>query len=156
MCSLIFAFLYWPAGSLLNASDRQAKNTVVMGITMVANILLNLVLVPELEAVGAAIAALAGNAVLFFGAFRATLDVTPFDRDGFLAQAWRILVSAGVMWLLIAFLLPLAHVVLLIPVGAAAYLMMLFLTRALTVQELRTFLAVVLRKGPVSDIVAQP
>jgi O-antigen/teichoic acid export membrane protein len=154
MFSLIFAFLYWPAGSLLNASDRQAKNTVVMGVTMVANIVLNLLLVPHLEAVGAAIAALAGNAILFAGAFRYALDVTPFDRAAFLSRAWRITASAAAMWVVITALSPFAHVMLLIPVGAAVYVALVFLTGGLSAREMRALANVLLRRGGVSDIVA--
>lgn len=156
MLSLVFAFLYWPAGSLLNASDRQAKNTTVMGITMVVNIALNLLLVPRFEAVGAAIAALVGNATLFFGAYAAARQVTPFDKAGFLSSAWRIVVSALVMLAALLLLAPFAHFLLLIPVAVVVYVSMIFLTGGLTLQELRTLANILLRRGGVSDIVPQP
>ena len=35
-------FLYFPVGSLLNASNRQKRNTANMGIAMVANVILHL------------------------------------------------------------------------------------------------------------------
>jgi O-antigen/teichoic acid export membrane protein len=66
--SLVFAYLYWPTGSLLNAADRQAANTAVMGATMVLNIALNAVLLPRLGAVGASWSSLASNALLFLAA----------------------------------------------------------------------------------------
>jgi O-antigen/teichoic acid export membrane protein len=156
MISLIFAYLYWPAGSLLNASDRQAKNTMVMGTTMVVNIILNLLLVPHFEAVGAAMAALAGNATLFFGAFIAARKVTPFDTAAFLSSVLRISASAVAMWAVLWALLPYAHFVLLIPVGVVVYVSMIFVTKGLTLHEMRTFVHILLRKGAVSDIVAQP
>lgn len=156
MISLIFAFLYWPAGSLLNASDRQAKNTTVMGVTMVTNIVLNLLLVPRFEAVGAAVAALAGNATLFLGAYLAARHVTLFDGAAFLASAARIAISALAMLVVLLLLAPFAHFLLLIPIGVVAYASMLFLTGGLTLREMRTLANILLRRGGVSDIVAQP
>ncbi len=156
MLSLVFAFLYWPAGSLLNAADRQAKNTTVMGVTMVVNVVLNLLLVPRLGAVGAAVAALVGNMVLFAGAFAYARNVTPFDGKAFASSAVRIVASALAMWAVLLLLAPFAHFILLVPIGVAVYVGAVFLTGALTVGEMRTLARILLRKGGVSDIVAQP
>jgi len=64
LVSLVFAFLDFPVGALLNASNRQNRQTLAMGVTMVVNILLNLLLLPRLGIVGASVAALAGNITL--------------------------------------------------------------------------------------------
>lgn len=64
---LVFIFLYFPVGALLNATDRQNVNTAFMGITMFANVGLNLVLIPHYGAVGASIAAVSTNAFLWLG-----------------------------------------------------------------------------------------
>jgi O-antigen/teichoic acid export membrane protein len=89
--SLVFAFLYWPVGSLLNAADRQKENTVVMGATMVLNIALNAILITRLEAVGAAWASLASNALLFFGAiYLVGRRVVPIEIGKMLNSSWRV------------------------------------------------------------------
>lgn len=155
MFSLIFAFLYWPAGSLLNATDRQAKNTLVMGCTMVGNIILNVALVPRLEAVGAAIAALAGNMILFFGAFLFAHAIAPWHRRILASSAVRSLFSGALMAAVVLVLRPSLDILLLIPVGGAVYVGSLLMTGAVTVDELRSLIRTVLRKGRgVSDIVA--
>ncbi len=63
--AVIPIFLNYPVGSLLNACDRQARNTFNMGLTMVLNIILNLILIPYYQHVGAALAALTSLTVLF-------------------------------------------------------------------------------------------
>lgn len=153
--SLIFAFLYWPAGSLLNACDRQAKNTLVMGITMVANIILNAVLVPALSAVGAAIAALIGNAILFMGAFLYARSITVFDSRKFAVVAAKVALSAAVMLAAVMYLKEMMNFVTVVPFGAVVYVGILLVTGALTVSEIKGIANIFLRKGRgVSDIVA--
>lgn len=55
---LIFAFLSFPVGSILNACDRQKTQTKILGATMIINIILNSVLIYFYSVVGASIAAL--------------------------------------------------------------------------------------------------
>ena len=43
--SLPLAFIYWPLGSMLNATDHQKTNAKIMGLTMLVNAGLNLVLI---------------------------------------------------------------------------------------------------------------
>lgn len=65
MASLIFAFASFPVGSVLNALHKQKVQTTIMGVVMLLNAGLNILLIPVLGAVGAAIAAVAGYVVLF-------------------------------------------------------------------------------------------
>ncbi len=68
--SLVFSFMSYPVGALLNASGFQKLQTAAMGCTLVINAVLNVVLIPRLGGVGAATSALIGNCVLFsIGAF---------------------------------------------------------------------------------------
>ena len=54
---LLFLFLDFPIGSLLNAADRQVLKTTLMGLTMVIIIVANLLLVPQFGPLGAALSA---------------------------------------------------------------------------------------------------
>lgn len=155
MFSLIFAFLYWPAGSLLNACDRQAANTRIMGITMVSNIAANALLVPKFAATGAAAAALLGNGILFGGAMLAAMRIAPIDKAKTFGSFARIALAALLMAAPLFFLQPYVHVAILVPLGAALYAGAVIGTGGMTVSEIKTFFAVFLRKGKrVSDIVA--
>lgn len=153
--SLIFAFLYWPAGSLLNACDRQGKNTVILGITMVSNILLNIYLIPRYGAVGAAGAALVGNFVLWAGAMYAVGSLAVYDRVVLLRTAFKITFAATFMALTTHLMSAAAPLLVRIIVGAVTYFVVLVGVGGISVAELRTLTDVFLHRGKkISDIVA--
>ena len=64
--ALIFIFLNFPLGSLLNACDLQAKNTRNMLISLVFSVVLNIILIPKFQVIGASIAVLSSNFLMFF------------------------------------------------------------------------------------------
>lgn len=53
--SLIFVFVTYINGSLLNAIDKQKLNTAILGSALVISIILNIILLPRLGIIGAAI-----------------------------------------------------------------------------------------------------
>jgi O-antigen/teichoic acid export membrane protein len=55
IAAIPFMFLTFPIGSLLNACDRQKKNTIIMGIVTAASIILNILLIPHYRALGASL-----------------------------------------------------------------------------------------------------
>ena len=65
MASLLFLFLNFPIGSLLNACDKQKINTMNMGITVGVSVILNLILIPKFQTVGASITVVATNFLMF-------------------------------------------------------------------------------------------
>ncbi len=152
--SLIFAFLYWPAGSLLNACDRQSANTLVMGTTMGVNILLNLILIPYLQSTGAAIAALIGNLILFVGAVVFAHRVVIIDFHNFISPVLRTLAAATIMALVILPLHDSPAVWLSVPLGIVTYAIALFALKGVSVPEVKTLVSLLLRRGKgVSDLV---
>lgn len=153
MASLVFAFLYWPAGSLLNACHREAKNTAVMGLTMGLNIVLNVLLIPRYSEIGAAVAALFGNFALFAGAFWFARHAAPLAGAKLLWTGLRILGCAAVMAAAIIAAMGKIHIAILVPAGAAVYLLALVATKTVTASELTKVASMFLRRGRgVSDI----
>ena len=140
---------------MLNACDRQAKNTLAMGVTMVSNIILNFLLVPMFAQTGAAIAALLGNAILCVLAMRSARDLVTLHPDRVFGRAARI-VGAGVAMSFVASIFePIAGLLLTIPLAAAVYVGGLFATRAVTKEEIMKVGNIFLGRGKgVSDIVA--
>ncbi len=63
--ALIPNFLDFPVGSLLNASGRQGTKTILFGIAMVVNFILNLFLIPRFGMLGAAWGSIVSLTVLF-------------------------------------------------------------------------------------------
>lgn len=135
MISLIFAFLYWPAGSLLNATDRQAKNTTIMGITMVTNIVANVFLIPRFGAVGAAYAALIGNITLCGLAHIVTYRSAPFSLPQLAGRIFRITAAAVVMGAAVTFVIAHVPLVIAVLIGAVTYPAAAFAFGAITTSD---------------------
>lgn len=150
LASLIFAFLDFPIGSLLNACNRQSIQTMAMGVTMVVNIILNLILIPKIGILGAALAALVGNFTLFLVGFCFVPQIIRLPDWRFWWKMLRILAAAGLMgWLIILVKKPLAdwlvpqgfvntafYFGVLIVFGAAVYFLLLLLFRLITKGEI--------------------
>lgn len=65
MAGLPFIFLNFPIGYLLNATNRQTKNTINIGITLVVSIILNLILIQQYNFIGASVTNLVSTVLLF-------------------------------------------------------------------------------------------
>lgn len=155
--SLIFAFLYWPVGSLLNACDRQGRNTVALGITMVSNMLLNVWLIPRHGAVGAAYAAFAGNLVLWAGAMVAVRGLVSYDRLALLKAAAKSSFAASFMAVSTHLLEPRLPLLVLIPAAGTLYLSVLVIAGGVTPAELRRLSDTLMRRSgrKISDIMTE-
>ena len=130
-----FTFVNFPAGYLLNAVDRQATNTKLIAIATACSVLLNLVLIPPLHAVGAAISAFVATALLTVMNFIAVYRVVPYTFHALLRPTLRILCACGAMsaLLLIASPLPLAG---LIALGAITWVVAALLVGAVQRSDL--------------------
>lgn len=128
--SLVFSFASYPTGALLNGSGLQHLQTTAMGATLLLNVLGNVLLVPRLGAMGAAISALLGNLLLFIGgvffAHRRTLSL-PLKKFLFFlipvgtlagASAWGMwYLSTLIPWFLVGILGGLFYLLLLLITG---------------------------------------
>lgn len=79
MAAIIFMFLNFPVGALLNACDRQKINTVNMGLALTVSVILNLILIPRYQAVGASLTVLLTNFLMFILGLMAVPRITKYD-----------------------------------------------------------------------------
>ncbi len=152
---LLFIFLYYPAGALLNASDRQGFNTAFLGISMASNILLNLFLIPRSGAVGASIAAVLTNALLFGMAFATAIKVIKWPR-GFLSHILKTIFAALVMAFAVSELKTFMPWIFTLPLGAGLYAVMAFLLRIVNAKDVKNFLNLFKKNNGASDAPLEP
>jgi len=125
--SLVFIFLNYPVGSLLNACDRQSRNTFNMGIAMVVNIILNITLIPGYNFVGASIASIISSALLFFLGLQIVPEITEYNK-AFLSRIFmKTLFSSIIMAAWLKFLEPNLNIIFLIPLGGLIYVVLMYL-----------------------------
>jgi O-antigen/teichoic acid export membrane protein len=129
--AVIFIFLNYPIGALLNATDRQLANTTIMGLCMVLDIVSNVILIPRISFLGAAISMLIYHSSFFVLGLIFVNRVVSYNKKFLFGSLFKIIFSAGVMSAAIIYLLPHINWILLIPVGGVIYFALLFLIRGM-------------------------
>lgn len=147
---LIPAFLDYPVGALLNAARRQNVQTVLMGIVMALSIALNLILIPRFGAIGAAVAAISGNSILFIGglAYAAKMVEIPWKR--LLFSFLRIAVASAAMAGVVGFANGRVSVYVAIGMGVLVYVGALFIAREIGKPEVEKIRNLILPPKPES------
>lgn len=140
MGALVFLFLNYPIGNLLNAVNRQLLNTVNMGIALVVNIVINFFLIPVFTYRGATIAALVSSIVLVLLGLPHVYHEVRFHVWSMLWRAVKILVATAAMAVFLWWLSNIGGkewtwLVLNIAVGFLVYGVALLCLRALTIAE---------------------
>ncbi len=102
VAGLFFAFLYFPLGSLMNATKYQGTNTVILGLTMILNAAMNWLLIPRFEGLGASIAQIVSNGFLVIASFVVVCQTMTLPRSLWVRMG-KILV-AGVLMALVLIL----------------------------------------------------
>jgi O-antigen/teichoic acid export membrane protein len=123
--ALVFIFLNFPVGALLNACDRQRRNTTNMAIVTFVSLGLNLFFIPQWQALGASITVLISNLLmLIMGLFsiRGLIIYRPAKNIKTLLAAFS---SALLMALIIYFLKQYVHIFIAVIIGGIIYFVML-------------------------------
>ncbi|MBT3949003.1 oligosaccharide flippase family protein [Candidatus Parcubacteria bacterium] len=132
MIGIVFSYLNFHFGALLNACNKQVTQTVLIGVVMVMNIGLNIALIPQYGAVGAALAAVLGNIGLMLMSLFIVPKITKFNVNFLIQAIARLALSAGVMGAAVWYTNIHMGLVFAIFVGLISYPVMLFITRAVT------------------------
>ncbi len=102
--SLLFIFIGYPLGSLLNACDRQKQNMRNMAVVSVASIILNLILIPRYFAVGAAITVLTTNVLMIALGFIQSRKIMKYDGAKILLAFGKIFLASAAIGFLAFYL----------------------------------------------------
>ena len=99
--SLFFIFLNFPIGSLLNACDKQRRNTYNMGIVMILSMALNLLLIPTYKVVGASITVLITNTLMFILGMQTVRKIIVYKAAKNLKMLFKVIGASVLMGLII-------------------------------------------------------
>jgi O-antigen/teichoic acid export membrane protein len=103
MVAVVFNFLMFGVGALLNACDRQKINTVIMGTVTVISVLLNLFLIPRYGAVGASITVVITTAINFFWCLSVVPKITSYNYTRVLKIFFKAGLATAVMALFVIY-----------------------------------------------------
>ena len=143
---LIPIFFDFPIGSLLNASGRQSVKTAIMGVTMVVNIVANVLFIRWYDIVGASIAACVSFVVMFgLGAYAVRQQIALTLRD-WVRSVGGFLLAGIIMSIAILAVKPFVpsadfgvlHLgwLILIPFGATIFGIVSYVTKSFTMSHL--------------------
>lgn len=133
--ALMFVFINFPIGSLLNACDRQKYNTLNMGIVVATSLVLNLILIPQFQAVGASITVLVTNFLMtVLGVYWVERTIV-YNRKKILSTFAKSFIAAFVMAVLVGYGKAYLSIFALVPLGGIFYFVLLFLLGGYTKQD---------------------
>jgi O-antigen/teichoic acid export membrane protein len=144
--ALLFIFLNYPIGSLLNACDRQKKNTFNMGLTVVLSVFLNLILIPMYQAVGAAITVLVSNMFMFFLGLYYSSQIMDLKLKSNFIVFLKTLVSAVIMATLVYILKDYFHIIILVLIAILVYFIFIFVFKAIKKEDVLSIYRSLIKK----------
>lgn len=136
MAALVFIFINFPIGSLLNACDKQKINTLNMGITLGASVFLNFILIPLYGVVGASITVIFSNLLMFILGLIQVPRIISFRPRQIALAFIKILFSAIIMAIIILLLKPVMNIFIIILLAGPAYFLVLFLCRGFRKEDI--------------------
>lgn len=151
IASAFFSFLTFPVGALLNACDQQKTNTRNIGIVMVTNIILNLILIPKFSFIGASIAALCSQAMLFALGLIYVSKITRYDKK-YLGLAFiKILFTSFIMGITAYILKNQINIILNIGVSILVYFGVIILCGIISRNDIREMIKMIRRGGEAKE-----
>lgn len=145
--SLVFGYLALISGALLNAIGQQRKQTTNIFIALVVNVILNTVFIPRFGIIGAAIAALSSNIVLWFLGIYFVGKYVVIEKARLLTKAIRAAVPSVVMGICVFWLCGKINFLYTIPVGGIIYFILLYATGGVTKELIFEFINKIFRKA---------
>lgn len=144
MASLVFMFLTFPIGSLLNAVGRQLRNSMHIGVAVVINAILNIVLIPKYSYVGASIASLISTfVILILGIYvipQIIKNISLKNTLNILITFLKTLVASSLMGFVVYILLDYIHFIILILIGALSYVCLALVLKIISQEEIKNII----------------
>ena len=134
--SLLFIFINFPIGSLLNACDRQKINTINMAIVTAASVLLNIILIPRFQAVGASITVLVTNFLMFVLGIYWVPKIIKYRPLLIIKTFLKSLSACFVMAAGLFYLKPYINIFMVVILGGIIYFIILFLLKGFKKEDI--------------------
>lgn len=135
--ALLFIFLSFPVGALLNACNKQAINTINMGIVAVLSIALNFILIPIYDIMAASSMVLVTNTLFFFLGLIWVSKIIKYNKTYLFKSFLKILIISLAVALIIFYLKNSLNLFILFLLGAGLYFGLMFLVGVIKVKDLK-------------------
>lgn len=149
MVSLIFIFLNFAVGSLLNACDKQKINTINMAVVLTASIILNVVLITNFKAIGASITVLITNLLMFILGMRIVPKIIKFNLKSIIKITIKTSVSVLIMIIFVFYLKALLNIFIVSIIGGAVYFISLYILGGFKKEDIASVYSSFIKKSTV-------
>ncbi len=139
MVAVPFMFLGFPVGSLLNACDRQKRNTLNMAITAVLSAIINIILIPRYGVLGACITTLITSILMLTLGFVVVPKITSINWLRLINKTFRYLIAGIGMAFFAELVKNQINPLLTIAACALVYAVLLYIVRGISKDEIATF-----------------
>lgn len=136
--SLIFMFLIFPLTTVLNACEKHKTNMYIWAAATVFCIILNLFLIPKYREIGASIASLSSNIILFLFALYWVDKIVAYRKKYLIGVLLKTIFSAGLMSIFVFYFKEKISLFLLIPLGALIYFIAIFLVKGIRKEDFQS------------------
>jgi len=140
IATLFFLFINFPIGSLLNACDRQRRNTVNMAIVLVISVIMNVLLIPRFEALGAGITVLSTHALMTVLGLAAAGKIVVIKYSKLAILLAKTLFSSFFMAACAFYLKQELTIFIVVPVSGAFYFLLMYMLNAFTKDDIFSIL----------------
>ncbi len=149
--ALFFIFVNFPIGSLLNACDRQRRNTANMAIVTLVSVILNLLLIPRLAAIGASLTVLATNFLMFVLGLIWVKKIIVYRARKNLVVFLKILMASALMGVIIFITKAYVNIFFSTVLGALIYFIVLYFLGGFSKLDVSSILKSFKRRGAETD-----
>jgi O-antigen/teichoic acid export membrane protein len=125
--ALVFIFINFPIGALLNACDRQSRNTRNMLITLISAVILNIILIPRFQAVGASVVVLFSNFLMFILGVIECKKIIKYNFKSNIINFLKILLASFLMTSFILAFKEIINIFLLCFIAMIIYFLLIFI-----------------------------
>lgn len=132
IASLVFIFASYPVGSLLNACDKQKVNSLNMAAVLAVSIVMNLILIPRFQAVGASITVLATNILLLALGLIWVPKIISYRPGAIVRVLLKSLAAVVLMSVALFYFRDKVNIFILVPLGGVIYFAFLYLIKGYT------------------------
>ena len=145
--ALIFIFINYPLGALLNACDHQKINTRNIGIAMLVNIVANIILIPRFSFVGASFAVLISYIVLVGVNLFSVYSIIEYNRARMIISVAKAFFGATIMAVVIYYAKDAIDFWWLIIPGALLYFVIIYGIKLISKEEILAILNIFKQKN---------
>ena len=156
IAALLFMFAAYPIGSLLNACDKQKINTINMGITVAASIILNIILIPRFQAVGASITVLISSILMIILGLIQVPKIITYRPKIILKVFGKALLASALMMFFIIYLKNYLNIFIIVPPAAIIYFVILYYLKAFRKEDLISLYRSFMKKTGDDSIIGDP